>query len=127
MNKTNLLGQKKFEICQREVGQHPDRLFVMLNDVFPFAPFSVWKTPQQYPVKNVLCKDFFLIDEEDTVLRRFGLTSMRQIWNNPRVLFWGRETKHAEEYCKKVFAKELQFEKGVSGFTYSVIRPATLK
>jgi hypothetical protein len=122
INNRNNIFNKEFHIAYQEISNHPDKLFFVTEDLFPMDYFSVWDSPQKYPVKNLLFKDPLFNNTADAILRPFGFLSVKEIWGSNKVLFWGKQTGILKKYFLQVYKKDIQFSDPLPGFQYGEVR-----
>jgi hypothetical protein len=127
INSRNSGFNNAFHFAYKEISSHPDKLFFVTEDLFPMDYFSVWDTPQQYQVKNLLYKDPLFNNTEQVILKPFGFLSVKEIWGSNKVLFWGRQTGTLKKYFREVYKKDIQFSDPLPGFQYREVRQLIIK
>ncbi|RYY88694.1 MAG: hypothetical protein EOO15_08315 [Chitinophagaceae bacterium] len=91
----------RFEEDYRAISAAPHTLFFLSTEHFPLQDMPVWTVPVQYPLLNFLSGEHALQGLDASVLRRFGIRSVRDLPAHQQVLFGGWQPSLLQDYYQR--------------------------
>jgi len=88
MNTVNLAIHQRFENIYKQFAQHPEFIFYASGSDYPLEGFSAKSAPVDYPITNVLFSGIFVHGEVRTILQKYRIPSVGDLWKDNRLLFW---------------------------------------
>jgi hypothetical protein len=122
ISKQNKKENTAFKEAQVRIAAMPQHLFIVTEDSFPMDSFSIWDSPAKYALPNLLYKDHFFNNEYQPTLNRFHINTVKQLWQNQQVLWWGKRTDILKYYYQQRYGTAIQFSAPLPNFGSATVR-----
>ena len=127
INSDNIQKNQSFKNAFHEVNKYSDKLFAVTDDSFPFDQFAMLDNPQNYKIKNVVNKDHLLNNTHTGILKKFGISSEKELLSSSEVLFWGKFSDNFKEYIEQMTGKKIDVFGPLSEFKSAEVRRIAFK
>jgi len=94
----NVKNYSEFRCAMGGLLQHPDKLFLATDEGFPVTYFNIWDAPSEYPMKNILYKNWWLSNGYPEITNAFGIYSVSELMQYRNLLLLGTPAPVMQTY-----------------------------
>jgi hypothetical protein len=106
-SKRNAKRIEGFKTCYNKIAADSKTLFVITSYDFPLQDFYIWDAPVNYPLRNFISNEHFLLNIQQPVLKNYGIGKFEEVLHQQNVLFWGNESGYLKDYFEKINEKKI--------------------
>ncbi len=105
----NQAANRRFVCAWQQVHARADSLFIVTDNRFPLDYFSVWQSPNRFPLANLLYRDLLFNHTEQDLYRRFSIRDPGDLATGSRVFFLGGAEQSIPFYYRQVWNLSLRY------------------